>query len=199
MKKLIEALQDQATRTKDYKKITNDVLAIANRPDVAEVLNEKTPQYFDCPASSNTNYHGCFKHGLVIHSLQVMKYMATIARAIGLKEVTEEDIVVSALLHDWGKIGDQNGPNYIPETSQWHREKLGRMYKISDKIMGMETHVRSLWLINYFGLELTQPQWHAVAFHGQKWDWPGPHSFDYAPLTQLISQGDIWAAQKDKI
>jgi hypothetical protein len=48
---------------------------------------------------------------------------------------------------------------YVPNDSEWHKEKLGKMYNHNDTIPYMATCDRSIWLCMKFGLVLTYEEY----------------------------------------
>ena len=65
-----------------------------------------------CPASSRKAYHRSEPGGLIDHSLRVLLNAIKLNKAMGWK-LSEESLIVSALFHDFGKIGDVENDYYI--------------------------------------------------------------------------------------
>lgn len=114
-----------------------------------------------CPSSSRLNQYGAYPGGLVSHTLEVVSNMRKINDACGL-DLSTDKILKAGLLHDIGKIGDLEYELFIEEDSEWHREKLGQMYKFNEKIQKMSVSHRSLWLLQCFGVMLTNDEWLAI-------------------------------------
>ena len=47
---------------------------------------------------------------------------------LGAKFNLAKSLVKISLLHELGKLGDPENELYIPQDSDWHREKLGQNY-----------------------------------------------------------------------
>ena len=78
----------------------------------------------------------------------------------------EHDVTLSAvrvcLVHEIGRIGNLENDLYLEQDSQWHREKLGQTYKFNEDCPKMNMGHRSLYLLQHFGVTLTQEEWIAV-------------------------------------
>ena len=79
-----------------------------------------------------------------------------------LLSVEKNRILKVGLLHDIGKVGSLTEPLYEEQDSDWHREKLGQMYKYNENLERMSTSHRTLWLLQNFGVTLTNDEWLAV-------------------------------------
>src|SRR3990167_4580404 len=96
---------------------------------VADMLNGPVgDEYFIAPGSSKLEFHDCFPGGLCHHSLNVFKNLRKLVDALAPGKYTPETLLFVALFHALGKVGDGSEPYYVPEESQWHRDKLGKMY-----------------------------------------------------------------------
>lgn len=85
------------------------------------------------PASSKASYHNAFVGGYLAHILHVHDIAVMMAVVYkkngGWVEFTKEELVFCALNHDLGKLGTEDGPYYVPQTSDWHRKTLGQLYQ----------------------------------------------------------------------
>src|SRR4051812_7305779 len=86
-----------------------------------------------CPASGRLSYHLACPGGLVDHSLRVLKNAFALAKTFNY-DVSKPSLIIGSLFHDIGKVGDVNDDYYVPQASDWHREKLGEMYKHNENI-----------------------------------------------------------------
>ena len=109
------------------------------------------------PASTKLDYIGCFVGGLTWHSLNVLRVMKTLHSAFELEgKVSADTMIVLGLFHDIGKLGNENTDYYIPQKSEWHREKLGQMYEVNEGVGNVPVSVRTLWWLNRFNIPLTE-------------------------------------------
>ena len=89
---------------------------------------------------------------------------ASIAKSLSPTFGNTKSLVKVALLHELGKIGGLSIDEdlYLIQESEWHREKLGQVYKYNDKCSKMNTAHRTLWLLSHFGVELSREEWVAI-------------------------------------
>jgi len=114
-----------------------------------------------CPCSSKEDYVGAYPGGLVENSLKVANLARNICKLYDF-EVPVASIIKVSLLHDIGKIGDLNHDYFVNQDSDWHREKLGQIYKLNDKCSKMSITHRTLFILQHYGIQLTQDEWLAI-------------------------------------
>ena len=114
-----------------------------------------------CPASPKESQYGAYPGGMIEHVLQVASNMRNLAKAFSA-DVPVASILKVALLHDLGKVGNLEEDYFIEQDSDWHREKLGQMYKYNESLNKMSVSHRTLWLLQSFGTELSHDEWLAV-------------------------------------
>lgn len=114
------------------------------------------------PASGKIQYHNAFAGGYIDHILNVArtaKGMCLLFKKLGGElDFTEEELMFSALNHDLGKLGDLVGDYYLPEESDWHRKNQGSMFKINPDIQSMTVPDRAFFLLQHFGVTMTQKE-----------------------------------------
>ena len=98
---------------------------------------------------------------MIEHALAVTACMRTINKSHGLS-VPVSSILKVGLLHDLGKVGGLKEDLFVEQDSEWHREKLGQMYKYNENLEKMSTSHRTLFLLQHFGVCLTQDEWVAI-------------------------------------
>ena len=109
------------------------------------------------PASSRKSYHNAFPGGLVDHSLRVFKNAFKLCKAFAF-DVPQDSLIIGCLFHDLGKVGDEENDYYVSQDSDWHRDKLGELYKRNEDLQYMTVPDRGVWLCQNFGL-------HCFLFH----------------------------------
>ena len=158
--------------------------------------------FFTAPCS--TQYHLCKEGGLLDHSLNV----ASIAMNIGLtlKCESSHSIVIAALLHDVGKMGQFNKPNYVPNFVKDGRVTKAdpvQKYKISDtkpfetnkELLYVDHEIRSIQIVSQY-LDLTEEESFAILYHNGMYS-----NLKYAlngketPLQMIIHFADLWASR----
>ena len=128
-----------------------------------EKLNEMY-DYFEermmfAPASGKEHYHNAHAGGYVEHVIHVT------TSAIQIKQLwekngatinfTDEELVMAALHHDLGKIGDLAEDYYTPNDSDWHRKNQGLVYKHNGNLQYMTVTDRALFLLQHFGVKVS--------------------------------------------
>ena len=114
-----------------------------------------------CPASPRTDQYGCHPGGLIEHALKVTSTMRNLDKAMGTNLPTASIIKVG-LLHEIGKVGDLGKRYFVEQDSSWHREKLGQFYKFNESLNKMSVSHRTLWLLQNYGVTLTNDEWLAI-------------------------------------
>lgn len=132
--------------------------------DVLSFVEEEADRIIICPASTKLDYICAYPGGLVEHSLRVLTMFAKARTAYGLQEtISTETTILLSLLHDIGKIGSDSKEYYIENDSQWHKDKLGQMYKISEKLEHIPTSQLSLMHLTKAGVKLDVDEWFAIS------------------------------------
>ena len=84
----------------------------ARREEFLALMNfvEQETEYLKAPAS--TKFHLCKEGGLLEHSVNVAETLLKLKNILA-PEISDESCVIVALLHDLGKVGMPNKPQYI--------------------------------------------------------------------------------------
>ena len=159
------------------------------------------------PASHKKAYHNCFPGGYVDHVVRVITAsfkLHTLWQEMGSKDTyTEEELFVSALNHDLGKIGSLEEVSVFPSTDEWRKRNLGEMYTFNTKIEYMTVPDRSLFLIQQMGVQLTTNEWIAIKTHDGLYDDANkqylkgfmPETKPRTSLPYILHQADMMAAR----
>lgn len=151
-----------------------------------------------CPASSRKEYHAAFPGGLVDHSLRLLSNALKLCKTFSW-EVPKDSLIIGCLLHDLGKVGDHEKDYYVPQDSDWHREKLGEMYKYNKEILYMTVPDRGVWLCQHFGLKLTQDEWLAIKLNdGQYAEENAPYKMKEPLLADVVHLADYISCKQEK-
>ena len=124
---------------------------------ICEKLSDRAPV---CPASTKTEYVGCFTGGLVWHSLNVVKMMKELVKLYNV-ELSADSIIITGLFHDIGKIGNLEEDYYYPQNSTWHRDK-GILFEINSNLSNISVATRSLYWLNQFHCPLSEDEIAAI-------------------------------------
>ena len=139
---------------------------IENSFDGNRLINlNKMYDYFEdrmcmAPASGKEHYHYEHVGGYVEHVLHIIDYALQIKgtweKNGATINFTDEELIFAAMHHDLGKVGDLEHDYYIPNDSDWHRKNQGMLFKHNPKIEYMTVTDRALWLLQHFGVSMTQ-------------------------------------------
>ena len=152
-----------------------------------------------CPASSRKEYHAAYPGGLVDHSLRVLTNALKLCKTFGW-DIPRESLIVGALLHDLGKVGDAENDYYLPQTDSWRQEKLGEMYTHNRVMQYMTVPDRGVWLCQHFGLKLTQDEFLAIKLNdGQYAEENSPYKMKEPTLAVAVHMADLIATRDEKI
>ena len=150
------------------------------------------------PASSRRDYHSAYQGGLVEHSLRVLGNAMRIVKTFDW-DVSKESLILVCLFHDIGKCGNEESDLYVPQTDSWRAEKLGEFYTHSSAIQYMTVPDRSLYLLQRFGVKLTEEEWVAIKIHdGLYMDENKAYSMKEPRLATVIHMADVIATKPEK-
>lgn len=123
-------------------------------------------RFCTAPASNRTTYHDCYMGGLFDHSIKVVKNLTKLVETFDVnKKYSRDSVIICGLFHDLGKIGSLEKDYYIPQDSDWHREKLGEHYKYDETITYLFHSERSLWWLHHYNVQLTEVEYQAIDYH----------------------------------
>lgn len=174
---------------------------------VTNIVETLGSRFFINSASSKLEYHSCEQGGLLGHTLRVIDTMFLMNEPV--YNCDPESILITGLFHDLGKIGSVTDvatgdgvPFYIDEQSDWHRDKLGQLYKKNPELQDFLTHsLRSLRILTQFNLTLTDEEFVAIMSH-DGWFEEANRSLDVMrctyPLLKLIQAADQMATLHEK-
>jgi hypothetical protein len=117
------------------------------------------------PASAKVQYHNAYDGGYLDHILNVIEFATRIQLLYrdmnGVVDFTYEELVFAAMHHDLGKLGDDEGPRYLPETEEYWIKK-GSVYKYKDDRQFMSVFDRTVLLLNAFEVKLNKKELVAI-------------------------------------
>lgn len=152
-----------------------------------------------CPGHDRREKTTAKPGGLIEHSLNVVKTMRALEGAATFG-VDPESMLIAGLFHDIGRVGDMTTDYYLPQTSDWHRDKAGILYVYNPALPKMPHSHRSLTLLQAAGVSLTTDEWIAIATaQGPSLDENKFYIGGESPLTLLTQTAVRIIAQKEKI
>ena len=167
-------------------------------PAALELVDHLSERLALCPASSRKDYHHAIPGGLVDHSLRVLGNSMKLCKTFGW-ELPKDSLIIGCLFHDLGKVGDHENDYYVPQDSDWHREKLGEMYKHNKEIQYMTVPHRGVWLCQHFGLKLSQDEFLAIMLNdGQYDEVNAPYKMKEPRLADVVHMADVISTKQEK-
>ena len=151
-----------------------------------------------CPASSKKQFHCSFEGGLLNHSLRVAQNIIKINKTFNLN-LPQESLLLVALFHDFGKIGNLDEANYLPQESDWHIKK-GFLYNFNESIQYMTYSDRTLFLFQHFGINLTEDEF--VSLRASDGPFPyenKPYNMKEPLLCVVLQMADRMACEQEKL
>lgn len=156
------------------------------------------------PASSRISYHNCFVGGLADHSIRVLKNALKLKKTFGY-DLPDEGLIIGCLFHDLGKTCHVNDdgtliPYYLPNESEWHKEKLGQLYIINPDIPYMTVPDRGIWLCSKFDLRLSYDEHLAILLNdGQYISDNEPYKGKEPLLSTVVHLADYISTREEKL
>ena len=155
---------------------------------------ENETEYLTAPAS--TKFHLSKEGGLLEHSVNVAETLLKIKNTLA-PEIEDESCVIVALLHDLGKVGMPNNPQYTKNEPTEKQKQFGYPayppYKFNKDLVYLSVPVRSLYLIGD-KIPLTETEVQAIIYHdGQYIDDNHSVAGNEEKLTLLLQYADSWS------
>jgi 23S rRNA maturation-related 3'-5' exoribonuclease YhaM len=148
-----------------------------------------------CPASSATKFVGAFPGGLTWHSLEVLKVMKELNKIYDAG-LSDDSLIVTALFHDVGKIGNKTEDLYLPQESDWH-VKRGMMFVLNENVSNIPVCIRSLWWLST-GVSLSEEEIHAISSLQHMGQMYSSELYNAPMLTMILQQAVRAACTKNK-
>lgn len=169
------------------------------REKIQAMLDHIGERLLTAPASSREAYHNCWPGGLVDHSLRVMRNTYKLLKVMGWEgKFSKESIIISALFHDLGKVGGVDEDHYVP-ADDWQK-KRGQLYTYNPKLQFMLNSHRALFLLQHFGIELTEDEYLAILLNdGPEASENTPYNMKEPTLAVVIHQADRLSCEEEKL
>tara|TARA_Y100000310_G_C20364162_1_gene660387 strand:+ start:155 stop:718 length:564 start_codon:yes stop_codon:yes gene_type:complete len=142
-----------------FEKYTTVLKKVLDPDTVDSLISDLGERLLMCPRGL-TEESGGVPGGLLEFALEV----ASTVKKMGETRGNTKSLVKVALLHELGKVGslDEGSDLYLIQDSDWHRDKLGHVYKYNDKCEKMNVAHRTLWLLSQYDVKLTKDEWTAI-------------------------------------
>lgn len=185
----------------------NKIIA-ANRADIIDLLTDTHIDgianlivamddggFFTAPCS--TRYHLAEEGGLAQHSLNVYKTLRELDFALGA-DLDFTDMVLCALIHDLGKMGDFGKENYLPAPPLKSGKAPAQPYITNPELIYEEHEIRSVVIASRY-IPLTESQTTAILHHnglfGKLDSSFGNHGYDRDRLSFLLHTADMYCSR----
>ena len=162
-----------------------------NRKGIDELLDcMDKGGFFEAPCS--TKYHLNRSGGLLEHSMNVLNEARKINEAL-TADIDDETIIITALLHDLGKMGDHGKANYVEKYLK-SGERAAVPYETNKDLTYLPHAIRSVMIAERY-INLTEDEETAILWHdglyGQfKYDIPGKET----KLYLILHTADMYAS-----
>ena len=157
----------------------------------------KETGFFSAPASGGN--HSNQAGGLAEHSLNVLHMAEKLSVAcFGGANITDEfrnSIVIAALLHDLGKVGDYNKQMYVPNILKSGKQSEAKPWMRNKQLTNVPHAVRSIKLATLF-IDLTENEEWAILAHDGLYDFMKYEIMGHeTELYMLIHFADLWSSK----
>lgn len=148
--------------------------------------------FFTAPCSGA--HHLARDGGLLEHSLNVLEYARKLNDSWG-NQIKDETIVISALLHDLGKMGDHGKTNYVENILKDGKRSKAKPFVTNGNLIYLPHEIRSVMIAERF-IELSEDEetailWHNGLYSTFKYDIPGKET----PLFMILHFADLWCSR----
>lgn len=181
----------------DYKLYITGALKATKRQGIDDLINYMIEYgFFDAPCSGC--YHLSCHGGLAQHTKNVMEYAEKIGPVLlGRKKYEEihENIIITAALHDLGKMGQFEKPNYTENVLKSGKQSDTKPYTTNPDLLYVDHEIRSVAIAQMF-IDLTEEEQFAILYHNGMY---GPLKYSLqgkeTPLYMIIHWADMWASK----
>jgi hypothetical protein len=129
-------------------------------PAIDAFINRHGERIAVCPSHNLLKRSTSAPGGLVEHALTTFKIARKLVETSGVN-INQESLVLVCLLHEIGKIGDDDNDYFVAQDSSWHRER-GQVYTYNPNLPKMTHSHRTLFLLQTHGISLTMDEWIAI-------------------------------------
>lgn len=151
-------------------------------------------------APCSGSFHLAKDGGLLEHSINVLHNAEKISAAlIGAKNLTKEfkdSIAICALLHDLGKMGQFEKPEYVPNILKGGKPSDTKPFVKNGDLLPVDHEIRSIVIASMY-IDLTEDEQFAILYHNGLYGQVGKYILQgkETPLYMIIHFADLWAAR----
>lgn len=193
----------------NVKKRIEDILMSTNRDGMDKLLQHMDAIGFYVAPCSGA-HHLAREGGLAEHSLNVLDYAERLGiawmGASSYYQTMQNSVIIAALLHDLGKCGDHQKPNYIAnmvkdgrptkaEPEQKFKQSETKPFITNPDLLYLPHEVRSIAIAERF-ITLSEEEEYAIAMHnGLYGDFRYVINGKETPLYMILHFADMWASR----
>lgn len=150
-------------------------------------------------APCSGGHHLSKEGGLLEHSINVLHCAEKISVALiggkNLDKPMKDSIAICALLHDLGKMGQFEKPNYIPNILKSGEQSSSKPYVTNPDLLPVDHEIRSIAIASMF-IDLTEEEQFAILYHnGMYGNLKYALSGNETQLYMIIHWADMWASR----
>jgi hypothetical protein len=135
-----------------------------NLGDRSQIFENFVENYSDrlavCPLTTNSEFGWCYPGGLVEYSLSVFRNCKNLVKLHPVLNVDSNSLKIVSLFHAFGLIGSDDMDLFEP--SEKYFAERGKLYQINKNISFMTTPHRTLFLLQNYGIKLSEEEWVAI-------------------------------------
>lgn len=120
------------------------------KDSIEKLLNELGERLAACPSNVKKE-----PGHLIDFNLKVLKACVSLNKKFNLG-LSNESMVLCCLFRNLGLVGDLENDLFVQEDD-WH-QKRGTLFKYSQDVKFMKPFDRTIWLLNHFGVKLSQDE-----------------------------------------
>ena len=185
------------TKTLDNKKYVVDCLIKTKREGMEGLIEYMEDcGFFNAPCSGG-NHLAC-EFGLVHHTRHVMELAEKLGVSLlGGAEYNkiQNSVIIAAALHDLGKMGQFEKPNYVPNILKGGKPSETKPFKTNPELLHVDHEIRSVAIASMF-IDLTEEEQFAILYDNGLY---GPLKYSLqgkeTPLYMIIHWADMWASR----
>lgn len=186
-----------AKATIDNKQFVVDSLMSTKREGMEDLIAYMEDCGFFTAPCSGGNHLAC-EFGLVHHTRNVMELAEKLGVAwlggAGYNEI-QEHVIIATALHDLGKMGQFEKPNYIPNELKGGKVSDSKPFKTNPDLLYIDHEIRSIAIASMF-IDLTEEEQFAILYHNGMY---GPLKYSLSgketPLYMIVHFADMWASR----
>ena len=172
-----------------------ELLLSTGRQGMKELLvHMEDKGFFTAPCSGQ--YHLAKIGGLAEHSLNVYKTACEVHFGLNLPIDSDstDSLRIVTLIHDLGKMGHHNKPNYVPCILKSGKPSA-KPFETNKELLYVPHEIESLAIASRF-IELTEEEEFAILHHnGMYGDLKYQLTGKETPLQMLLHFADMWASR----